>query len=64
MTWSPIIETDTGNKSEGEEQKQISEQEFRQALLATLSSIDQELHLLNARFEEAFETEIEGGDVP
>ena len=63
MGWSPIVQTDTGNVSEGEEQKQISEQEFRQALLAMLSSIDQELHLLNARFEEAFETEINGGDI-
>ncbi len=62
MAWTPIVEVDSGNASESEEQKHIDEQEFRQALLATLSSIDHELHLLNARFEEAFETEFEGGD--
>jgi hypothetical protein len=41
----------------------LDEQEFRQALLAGMADLSTELHLLNARFEEAFETEIEGGDV-
>jgi len=41
----------------------ISEQEFRQSLLVTLDSINIELHLLNARFEEAFDTGIEGRDM-
>lgn len=42
----------------------ISEQEFRTAILVTLGSLDRELHLLNLRFEEAFETDIEEGDSP
>lgn len=63
MAWTPIVETDTGNASKGEQQKEIDEQEFRRALLTWLGSIDQQLRLLNERFEEAFETEVEGGDI-
>lgn len=62
MAWTPIIEVDTGNASEGERQKEISEQEFRQATIGLLSSVNDELHLLNARFEEAFETHLDGSD--
>jgi hypothetical protein len=48
---------------DSESKDRISEQEFRQSLLVALDSINTELHLLNARFEEAFETDIDGGDV-
>ncbi len=61
--WGPLVEVDTGNASEDEKQKEITELEFRRALLTHQSSINQELRLLNARFEEAFETDIEGVDV-
>lgn len=60
--WGPLIEIDAGNASEDEKQKEIGEQEYRKAVIVTLSSIDQELHLLNARFEEAFETGLDGSD--
>jgi len=41
----------------------ISTQEFRNSLIVTLKSIDQELRLLNDRFEEANETDIDRSDV-
>ena len=63
MSWSPIIEIDSGNKSESEQAKEISQLEYRRGVLANLSSINQQLCLLSARFEDAFETHIEETDV-
>lgn len=44
-------------------QEQIDEQEFRVALLVALTSIEDQLRLMNARIEEAYETEIERADI-
>ena len=63
MSWSPIIEIDSGNKSGLEKEKEIDEAEFRRAVLVGIGSICQQLRLLNARFEDALETHIEEADV-
>ena len=41
----------------------FDEASFRRAQLVTLSAIEKQLCLLNARFEEAFETTIEDWDI-
>ena len=58
MTWRPLIEitTETAESS-------MSEAEYRVKSLAMLDRIACGLDLLNARFEEAFETNIEGVDL-
>jgi len=58
----PVVVTAGSPLSESQQSDRISEQEFMQILLAKLSSLDTELHLLNARFEEAFETGLDGRD--
>lgn len=63
MSWTPLIEIDSGNKSASEQEKELTELEFKRKLLSTLGAIESELKLLNARFEEAFETHIEGHDI-
>ncbi|MBV1929894.1 MAG: hypothetical protein KUG81_10345 [Gammaproteobacteria bacterium] len=63
MSWTPLVEVDSGNKSESEQLKELSDAEFRHAMLANMSAIDNQLRLLNARIEEAFETHIEESDV-
>lgn len=62
MAWKPLVEVDSGNKSESEQIKELSEQEWRQKMIVVLCGIDRQLYLLNARFEEAFETAIEETD--
>lgn len=57
MTWKPLVETVT--EDEG---LIMSEATYRVRSLAMLGAIECELKLLNDRFEEAFETGIEGGD--
>ena len=59
MSWTPLIETQDSNQDEMD----ISEAKFRSSILIALSSINSQLCLLNARFEEAFETTIEGEDI-
>ena len=61
--FTPIIDVDTGNKSESEQKKELIEIDDRGSLLVVLGSIDNQLRLLNARFEEAFETQIEEADI-
>ena len=61
MTWKPLF--DDGLGSESEQIKEISQIEYRRGVLANLNSINQQLCLLNARFEDAFETHIEEADV-
>jgi hypothetical protein len=59
--FAPPSASDPSNQER--EDATISEQEFRSRMLAKMESMNQELHLLNLRFEEAFETDIDGGDV-
>ncbi len=61
--WTPLVAVDTGSKSESEQAKEISGQEWRQKVIALLCSIESELKLLNARTEEGLETHIEASDV-
>jgi hypothetical protein len=63
MSWTPLIEIDSGGKSASEQQKEIDATELQKKILITLNAIQSELRLLNARFEEAFETDIEERDV-
>lgn len=58
----PVVVTAGSPLSESQQDDRINELEFRTSLMATLSSIDTELHLLNSRFEEAFNTGLGGGD--
>lgn len=58
----PVVVTAGSPLSESQQADRTNELEFRSSLIATLSSIDTELHLLNARFEEAFDTGLDGGD--
>ncbi len=58
----PVIATAGSPLSESQQSDRIEGQEFMRSLMAMLSSIDTELHLLNARFEEAFDTGLDGGD--
>ncbi len=58
----PVVVTAGSPLSESQQSDRINELKFRNALLATMGSIDTELHLLNARFEEAFDTGLDGGD--
>jgi hypothetical protein len=58
----PVVVTAGSPLSESQQSDRISEQEFMASLMAMMSSIDTELHLLNARFEEAFDTGLDGGD--
>lgn len=58
MTWKPLVETVT--EDEG---LIMSAAVYRIRSLAVLDAIECELKLLNARFEEAFETGIEGTDI-
>lgn len=58
----PVVATAGSPLSESQQSDRINEQESMQAILVTLGSIDTELHLLNARFEEAFDTGLDGGD--
>jgi hypothetical protein len=59
----PVVVTAGSPLSESQQADRISELEFRSSLVATMGSIDTELHLLNARFEEAFGTGLDGSDV-
>jgi len=63
VSWTPLFEIDKGNVSESEQLKELNEIEFRNSLLSTLCAINHQLCLLNDRFEEVFETEIEGTDI-
>lgn len=63
MSWTPIFQIDKGNTSESEQLKELTELEYRNAVLVSFSEINQQLHLLNARIEEAFNTLIEETDV-
>lgn len=58
MTWKPLVETVT--EDEG---LIMSAAVYRVKSLVMLGAIECELKLLNARFEEAFETGIEGTDI-
>ena len=58
MTWKPLVETVT--EDEG---VIMSEAAYRIRSLAMLGAIECELKLLNARFEENFETGIEDIDI-
>lgn len=58
----PVVVTAGSPLSESQQADRINELEFRSSLMETLGSIDTELHLLNARFEEAFDTGLDGGD--
>ena len=60
--WTPLVEVDSGGRSESEQAKEIDEQEWRSAVLIALGGIADQLCLLNARIEEAFETNIEETD--
>lgn len=63
MSWTPIFNIDTSNLSESEKQQALDDREFRQDLLSNLTLINNNLLLLNARFEEAFQTDINENDV-
>ena len=63
MSWTPIFDIDGSNLSESEKERLIDERTFRTAILAEVGAINQELCLLNARFEETFETHIESTDI-
>jgi hypothetical protein len=58
----PVIATAGTPLSEIQQTDRINEQEFMRSLLTILGSVDHELHLLNARFEEAFDTGLDGSD--
>ena len=59
----PVDEASADTQTEAEKLKEQKELEFRSQILATLASLNHQLCLLNARFEETFETQIEGIDV-
>ena len=59
----PVDQASPDTQTETERLDELKELEFRTAMLASLGSIAQQLCLLNARFEETFETQIEGIDV-
>lgn len=63
MAWAPLFELDSGNRSESQQAELISEQEFRNKLLSVMGNVCDELRLMNARIEEAFETHIEDTDI-
>lgn len=58
MSWTPLVEVDLGNKSESEQLKDLDELNFKNTVVNLLEGIHHELRLLNARFEEAFETQV------
>lgn len=59
----PVEGVSPDTQTEMEKLKEAKELEFRTALLGGISAIEHQLCLLNARFEETFETQIEGIDV-
>lgn len=63
MSWTPIFDIDNSNLSQSEKEILADERSFRRNLLAEVDAVNQELCLLNARFEEAFETHIESTDI-
>ena len=63
MSWTPIFDVSTGDKSASETDKETTELEFRTALLSILDSIHKKLCLIDARIEEANETGIEEADL-
>jgi len=63
MSWTPLIEIDQGKKSASEAAKELNAIEAQRAIITTLGAIEEQLKLLNLRFEEAFETGIDGADI-
>jgi len=63
MSWTPFFDIDNSNLSESEKQQLKDEVGFRKELLSSLNLISHDLRLLNARFEEAFDTTIDENDV-
>lgn len=63
MAWKPFIEPLGVPTDPIEDTHDFGELVFRRAMLAGLEGISDELRLLNARIEEAFNTKIEEGDV-
>ena len=63
MGWSPIYQVDTGSKSASESLKEQRQLENQLEMIAILNGIREELQLLSARFEEAYETDINASDL-
>jgi len=63
MAWKPFVEPLGSPLDPVMNSREFTELVFRKGVLNALQGINDELRLLNARIEEAFQTTIEGGDV-